>query len=229
MVITNTVRMDLALRGPAPRVDVVQDDKYSRDIQITLYENSLPKELPADISGIIKYSKPDGTGGSYDTLPDGTPACTVQGYSIVVALAPQVCTVPGLVRLVVALVDGDTEIHTFQIHLEVQLNPGLTVTSQDYYNVRGALAESGWTPNMYLGTDQYGKVVTKAAPEGTGGTGETVKSFAVTETDTAVTMVLKTENGSHTHVLNFDANGYPTGITVDGVAIPGTWEVAASE
>jgi len=25
--------------------------------------------------------------------------------------------------------------------------------------------------------------------------------------------------------LNFDANGYPTGITVDGVEIPGEWKV----
>lgn len=71
--------------------------------------------------------------------------------------------------------------------------------------------------------DSLVKAVNEAAK------GTKVTGFAVTETDTAVTMVLETEKGSHTHVLGFDENGNPTSITVDGVAIPGTWEVAASE
>jgi len=259
MVITNTVRMDLALRDPTVTIPVVQDDKYSRNIQIQLYENGLPKEVPADISGIVRYSKPDGTGGNYDALPDGTPACKLSGSTITVALAPQVCTVPGKVRLVVALVDGDTELHTFQIHLEVQANPGLVAASDDYYNIRGAMADSGWTPNKYLGTDANGNVVTKDAPGGSGG-GSTdegtgsglteeqaaklerinidedgytkisgqrqMAKFAVTETDTTITLDITMEGSvPHTHVLNFDANGYPTGITVDGVEIPGEWKV----
>ena len=55
--------------------------------------------------------------------------------------------------------------------------------------------------------------------------------WAVTETDTAITMVITTEDGEqHTHVLSYDADGYPTEITVDGVAVPGTWTVVeASE
>lgn len=284
--------MDLAIRDPAIMIPVVQDDKYSRNIQIQLYENSLPKEVPANISGVVKFCKPDGTGGNYDALPDGTAACTFSGSTVTVALAPQVCTVPGKVRLVVALVDGDTELHTFQIHLEVQANPGLVAVSDDYYNIRGALADSGWTPNKYLGTDANGNVVTKDAPSGSGGSGDgtvtdeqiaeavaaymeenpveggstpvkgvdyfteeekaemveevlaeipvsestdgyteisglrQMTNFAVTETDTTITLDITMEGDvSHTHVLNFDANGYPTSITVDGVEIPGTWTV----
>ena len=57
-----------------------------------------------------------------------------------------------------------------------------------------------------------------------------VERFAVTETAESVTITCHMKDGTRqTHVLNFDANGNPTSIVVDGVSIPGTWEVAANE
>ena len=38
MIVTHKIKMDLTQWGPPPCIDVVQDDKYSRNIQISLFE-----------------------------------------------------------------------------------------------------------------------------------------------------------------------------------------------
>lgn len=232
MVVSTTIKMDLMNKstfGATPRVKVMQNDRYSRNILFLLYDNGNKWDVPKESEIVVRFVRKNGTGGNYNTMPDGTEASTYYSNELTVKIAPAVTTLPGSVRISVGIILGEQEINTFSVDVDVEENPGIVATSENYYKILGSLADSGWTPNKYLGTDASGNVVTKNAPEGTGGTGETAKSFAVTETDTTVTMVLETENGSHIHVLNFDANGYPTSITVDGVAIPGTWEVAASE
>ena len=109
----------------------------------------------------IFFSKPDGTGGAYDKLPDGSAAYANSGNEITVKLAPQVCTVPGDVRLAVALIDGDETLHTFVITLKVHKKPGLQAVSENYFKIAGSVADAGWDANMYLGTDDTGKVVSK--------------------------------------------------------------------
>lgn len=159
MIVTSKISMDLYRRGVTPRVDTVQDDKYSRNVEIALYAGGVALEMPEDTTALVRFAKPDSTGGTYDALPDGTAACSIGGNVVTVALAPQVCTTPGIVRLVVALISGDTQLHTFLFNVDVQPNPGLQVTSEGYYKVTGALADSGWEPNTYLGTDEDGNVV----------------------------------------------------------------------
>lgn len=174
MIITSKIKMDLALSGSTQRVCVVQDDKYSRNLEITLLCNGVPWEVPEGATGVVRYRKPDGTGGNYDLLPDGSDAVSIEGNVLTVALAPQVCTVPKVVKLAVGLLVTETvddtavtrEVNTFSVDIDVQENPGLQVSSEGYYNVRGALPDSGWEPNMNLVTDENGKVVTRATPIG---------------------------------------------------------------
>lgn len=166
MIITTNITMDLSRRGPEQVISAVQDDRYSRNIAMTLTCGSVAWEPPEGTTAQIRYRKPDGTGGNYDALPDGTPAWTIEGSTLTVALAPQVCTVPGRVILTAALVQGETQLHTFVLSIDVQPNPGLQVTSENYYKIAGALPDSGWEPDLYLGTDSEGKVVTKTSPAG---------------------------------------------------------------
>lgn len=166
MIITTNITMDLSRRGPTQVISAVQDDRYSRNIAMALTCGSVAWEPPEGTTVQVRYRKPDGTGGSYDTLPDGTPAWTIDGSTLTIALAPQVCTVPGRVTLTAALVQGETQLHTFVVGIDVQPNPGLQVTSENYYKIAGALPDSGWEPDLYLGTDSEGKVVTKTAPAG---------------------------------------------------------------
>lgn len=62
MVITHKVNMDLIRRGITPRIDIVQDDKYSRNLNIRLYENGVAFLPPDGCHALIRYSKPDRTG-----------------------------------------------------------------------------------------------------------------------------------------------------------------------
>lgn len=161
MVITSKLTVDLAERAGLDIVGAVQDDRYSRNLEFTLLQNGEAFAPPADATVLVSFKKKDRSGGSYDTLPDGTAAGSISGNVVTVALAPQVLTFPGPVDLVVGLVRGKEKLHTFVVYLDVQPNPGLQVTSENYFKVSGALADSGWAGNMYLGTDENGKVVVK--------------------------------------------------------------------
>lgn len=232
MITHKLEKMDFARRGPTQTVSVVQDDKYSRNLEFTLMENGEAWNRPETLSVVVRYRKPDGTGGSYDTLPNGNAACSVVGNVATVALAPQVCTVPGTVRLVVALVSGTTELHTFMVNIDVQANPGLQVSSEDYYKVSGALADSGWTPNMYLGTDADGNVITVESPTGGGATVDEVldaipqaTAVSIVRDGQTITLTTTLEDGAApTSVVTLDDNDYPTLIVTDGVECAVSWE-----
>lgn len=144
MVITNEIETDLARRRVIPVVNAVQNDKYSRDIRFLLYNNGDAWE-PEGASAIVRYCRADGSGGSYDLMPDGTAACEILGNTVTARLAPAVLSVPGPVRLAVGLMVGETEINTFTVIVDVEANPGLVPTAEGYYKVLGSLPETAIT------------------------------------------------------------------------------------
>lgn len=162
MVVTTKIgKLDLALQRVIPRVQVVQDDQYSRNIEMELYEEGAAWQLPSDASVAVSFKKPDGSGGLYETLPDGTACYTASGNVLTIALAPQVCTAPGKAQLSVLIRSGKSKLYTFPVCVEVNPNPGLKVVSEDYYKIAGSLADYGWEPGKVLTTDESGKVVAK--------------------------------------------------------------------
>lgn len=217
MIITHKLQsMDLTNKQNMSRIDVVQDDKYSRDIEFTLTENGVAWQIPDGTTAVVRYKKPDGTGGNYDALPDGSTAYQINGNVLTVALAPQVCTVPGQVQLSVGLIHGSAEINTFTVNIAVHPNPGAEYQSEDYIKLSGAVPNSGWTPNMYLGTDASGNVVAK---EGTSGGGSTsgkdvvgIQSVEQTTTSTEdggtnIVTVTKTDGTSSTFQVKNGSKG----------------------
>lgn len=183
MIVTHKINMDLSKGGGTPQIKAVQNDKYSRNIEVSLFSDGEPWHIPEEATGIVHYFKPDGSGGSYDTLPDGTTACTLAENAVTVALAPQVCTAEGVVRLTVSLVKGASELHTFPLLVHVLPNPEINTPSETYVSLSGALPYGGWKPNAYLGTDGGGNVVTKNAVEGSGGSGISVGPEAPGDTN----------------------------------------------
>lgn len=134
MIITHKINMDLTHTEPRQPIDVMQDDKYSRNLELRLSAAAKAVSLPEDCAVLIRYQKSDGTGGCYDTLPDGTSAWHRSGSILTVALAPQTLTVPGRVELTVTVLSGQSEVSTFCLPLEVHELPEFTTRSENYIN-----------------------------------------------------------------------------------------------
>lgn len=136
------INLDMSLRDPTPRVVAKQGDAGSRKITIKLYDNGIPANINNQIApsgaeqkGVVRFRKPDGTGGIYDKTEDNLPACTLGGDNITVRLAEQMLTCPGDVVADVAIICGNTVISTFNFVVHVQAAPMAGITpSNNYYN-----------------------------------------------------------------------------------------------
>lgn len=137
-----TINLDISLRDPTPRVVAKQGDAGSRKIMIKLYDNGIPANINNQIApsgteqkGVVRFCKPDGTGGIYDKTEDNLPACILGGDNITVRLAEQMLTRPGDVVADVAIICGNTVISTFNFVVHVQATPAAGVAaSNNYYN-----------------------------------------------------------------------------------------------
>lgn len=77
----------------------VQGDSLSRKLTLTLIDGDKPWTPPAGALPVVRYGKPDGTFGFYDTLEDGSPAISITGNTATVTLAAQALTAPGNVAM----------------------------------------------------------------------------------------------------------------------------------
>lgn len=136
MIITNQVNMDLMKKVRSATINAVQDDRYSRNLAISLFANDIPWIAPENTCFLIRYSKSDGKGGEYDTLPDGSTAWSLQDNVLTIALAPQVLTVPGPVNLSVRMILEEKQLSTFRFLINVSPAVGMEIAgSEDYHYV----------------------------------------------------------------------------------------------
>lgn len=135
MKTTTKIRTDL-IHPPIPvTAYAVQGDRDTRCLEMMLYANGVPWQIPEDAFVAMRYRKPDGTRGYYDTLPDGTSACSMAGNAISVVLAPQMLTVAGTVEAQLEVTRGEEVLGVFSFFLSVAANPAAGVqTSEDYVN-----------------------------------------------------------------------------------------------
>ena len=140
MKITSKLTMELTRHCSSPVIHAVQDDKYSRCLELTLLEDGKPWIIPQDATVLIRYRKSDGKGGAYTTLPNESPAWEISDNVLKLTLAPQVLTTPGPVNLSVILMREDVQISTFTIVLNVKgAVHALNGESEEYFHVPGFL------------------------------------------------------------------------------------------
>lgn len=136
MMITKKITMDLLEGGFVPVLEAVQNDRYSRQLELKLLAGGEVWEVPAEAAAVVRYRKADGTAGEYDTLPDGSAAWEAEGNVLTVVLAPQVFTAAGPVQVMVALIQEEKQISTFSVLVNVQASVNETVgDSEDYQYV----------------------------------------------------------------------------------------------
>lgn len=136
---TAALRVDLLDPGAPQIIHAVQDDSDSRKIAFSIYAGGAQWAVPDGTLVTVRYKKPDGTAGFYDTLPDGsTPAATIDGNVVTVALVPQAFTVCGNVPVQIKLYNSaGASIATFAVVMLVSANvvSDAEIVSSDYYSV----------------------------------------------------------------------------------------------
>lgn len=136
---TAALRVDLLDPGAPQIIHAVQDDSDSRKIAFNIYAGGAQWAVPDGTLVTVRYKKPDGTAGFYDTLPDGsTPAATIDDNVVTVSLVPQAFTVRGNVPVQIKLYDSTgASIATFAVVMHVSANvvSDAEIVSSDYYSV----------------------------------------------------------------------------------------------
>lgn len=136
---TAALRVDLLDPGAPQIIHAVQDDSNSRKIAFNIYAGGAQWAVPDGTLVTVRYKKPDGTAGFYDTLPDGsTPAATIDGNVVIVSLVLQAFTVRGNVPVQIKLYDSTgASIATFAVVMHVSANvvSDAEIVSSDYYSV----------------------------------------------------------------------------------------------
>jgi hypothetical protein len=116
----------------------VQNDKLSRKITAYLFDGAEPFVPPNNALAIIRYRKPDGTEGLYDTLEDNTtPAVTWSGNTATIWLAEQAITAAGNVITQLQFYTQTERLTTFTFIINVQQNAVTDdeIESTDYFSV----------------------------------------------------------------------------------------------
>lgn len=133
MIVTHRITKDLVWHGVEPRIDAVQGDANTREVEITLTSEGQLWAPPAGAVAVIGYSRPDGCGGQYDTLPDGSRAYYIGDNSVTVTLIPQALAAPGAVVVQVNLIKGDQVLGIFPFRVNVAKDPALGLPGADSY------------------------------------------------------------------------------------------------
>lgn len=135
MKITHKITADLQNSTVPPRLAMVQCDYNSREVEVTVTSGN-KAWIPENMETVfLRYRKSDGTGGSYDALPDGTKAWAVEENRVTVCIAPQMLTVPGLVEAQLVLKYDKQYVATFSFYIVVERDPSIgTVESENYVN-----------------------------------------------------------------------------------------------
>lgn len=191
MIITSKRTMDLQNPGYTPVIHAVQDDRYTRNIQLTLLSGGEAWMIPETATVLIRFCKFDGKGGEYNTLPDGSSAWEAAENLLTVALAPQVLTQPGPVRMMILLLEGEKQLGTFGILLDVQPGVEAVADSEEYYNVTGFLpAPAKAKVGQYVrvaSVDERGRITgMEAVDPGEAGSSMTADELLMADTYTLV-------------------------------------------
>ena len=136
MTVIHELKFDFQRLGVAPIIPAVQGDGYTRVVSIKLFAGGTSWNIPEGVSAAVRYRKKDGTGGLYDTLPDGNLCWTAENNTITVTLAPQMFTCPGPVGAQVELTQGEKSLSTFGFKILVEASAAADLPdSEDYFSL----------------------------------------------------------------------------------------------
>lgn len=131
--IVNKITIDLMNPDQTPVIHAVQGERDSRIAELTLLANGKPWTLPNGALLTVRYGRNALSGGYYDTLPDGTSACSYAGNIVTVILAPQMMAQAGAVLAQVEILHENQLLTTFAFRLMVEVNPAIGILQPENY------------------------------------------------------------------------------------------------
>ena len=138
MKVTSQITVDLLHPNVATLVYAKQTDQQSRFISATLLEGSQPWTPPTGVLAAVRYRKPDGTIGWYDTTENKAAAVTMSGNVATIQLAAQALAVSGDVYIELEFYTQSAEkLSSFAWVLAVEASAVSDgeIESSDYFNV----------------------------------------------------------------------------------------------
>ena len=186
MTVTSNITLDLR-RPDSTRSCVYAKTGDSRAVKAALYDGGEPWVAPSGATVVIRFCKPDKTGGIYNKLPSGATAYTIAtdqdtgGTVVTATLAPQMLTCPGLVVADLVIISGSDTVATFSWRVDVQRSPmdGVDTTSQDYYNYQTLAQINRGIAAAQAAADAAVKTVNGQSPDSNGNVNVTPGSSGV--------------------------------------------------
>ena len=144
MNVNQEVRLNLSADGIPPRLFMPQGDANSRTIIATLWDGATPYNVPASTAVMVRFRKPDGTGGLYDATEAGT-AVTASGNTVTAPVATQMLAVAGVVQAEIDIYGPGSgtaadRLATFRFAAGAapRVYPDAQIISSDYFNLIAA-------------------------------------------------------------------------------------------
>ena len=119
----HNIKIDMVRKGVVPRVYAMQDDS-ARLLEVSLYENNAPWEIPSGASAYIAFRNPHGENFRVTSLADGSPVATYAGNVAMVTIPAELTANCGEIPVVLVFLDGSgKQIATFPVFVCVTCNP----------------------------------------------------------------------------------------------------------
>lgn len=136
MSVNQAVNLNLSTDIVPPVLKMVQNDSNSRYIVVSLWDGASAYDV-GSASVMLRFAKPDGTGGMYDADEVGN-VVDVDGNVVTIPVAAQVLTVAGDVFAQVDIYGSSNSklaSFAFKIDVAASVYPDAQIISSDYYNV----------------------------------------------------------------------------------------------
>ena len=141
MNINQAVALNLSESIALPTLRMAQDDANTRTIKASLWDGAQPFSIPSECVCMVRFGKPDGTGGLYDTT-EGGQKVSYSGNVVTAPVAAQMLAVAGAVKAQIDIYGGGEKqqaekLATFRFRVEVEPSAyaDAKIISSDYYNV----------------------------------------------------------------------------------------------
>lgn len=163
MRVNHAIDLNLSAATVPAELNMAQNDTNSRTIVAALWDGTSGFTIPADASAMVRFYKPDGTGGLYDETEAGD-AVTHSGNIVTAPVASQMLSVAGKVLAAIEIYQpgqSDTSAvklgtFCFTVNVAKSVFPDATIISSDYYNILAAdIAEALDAAQTATGSVKY--------------------------------------------------------------------------